>query len=392
MACRLLALLLVACFASLNGIGQGDGAFTNNPRYIAPKVNEVFNRREDSLKAQFEAKRLKWPVRELYIRSFKFDAQLEVWVREEAGEGFKFFKTYKICAPSGKLGPKRKEGDKQVPEGFYYINELNPRSNYHLSLGINYPNISDRIMGDSVKPGSAIYVHGDCVSVGCIAINDEQIEEVFMMVATAKANGQEFVPIHIFPARFNNTKAAESLNRIAKESNNYLPILKTMQSVFYYFEQNRTLPPVLVNRNGEYVTEDVVIPLNTQQASGQRIRLGRIKVKKFKPGEVATSVQKQPIFPGGAEAYNNFLKDVSQELTAYLDEQTKKAFIYLEYIVDADGTVTNVTVTRGGSDVINDILISRFEKMPKWTPAIKDEEETAFKMYQTIFVEQPAGK
>jgi murein L,D-transpeptidase YafK len=255
-----------------------------------------------------------------------------------------------------------------------------------LSLGINYPNISDRIMGDSAKPGSAIYIHGDCVSVGCIAINDEQIEEVFMMVSTARANGQEFVPIHIFPARFNNAKAVEPLSRIVKENASYVPILKTMQSVFYYFEQNRALPPVLVNRNGEYVTEDVVIPLSTQ-AAGQKIRIGRIKTKKFKPGEVASSVNKLPTYAGGTEAYNTFLKNLSAELTAYLDEQTKKAFIYLEFIIDADGTVTNVAITRGGNDEINDVLISRFEKMPKWTPAVKDDQETAFKMYQTIFVE-----
>ncbi len=388
MASRLLLLFFIGSCSTFFGYAQGDALYTNNPRYSSPKVNDLFNRREDSLRAQFEAKRLTWPVRELYLRSFKHDAQLEVWVREEAGGPYKFFKTYKVCAPSGKLGPKRKEGDKQVPEGFYYINELNPRSNYHLSLGINYPNISDRIMGDSARPGSAIYIHGDCVSVGCIAINNEQIEEVYMLVSAARASGQEFVPIHIFPARFNNQKAQEPLNRLAKETPGYIPMLKAMQSVFYYFEQQRTLPPVLVNRNGEYVTEDVVVPISTPSGQ-QKIRLGRIKTKKFKPGEVANSVQKLPMYPGGTEAYNAFLKDVSAELTAYLDENTRKAFIYVEFIVDADGSVTNVSVTRGGTDEINDILIGRFEKMPRWTPAVKDQQETAFKMYQTVFVELP---
>lgn len=395
MRLRPLAFFLLSCITSLAATAQGDGMLAGNPR-SNPKVMEVFTRGEDSLRVQFEAKRLKWPVREVYMRSFKLEAQLEIWVRDDQTEGFKFFKAYKICATPGKLGPKRKEGDKQVPEGFYYINELNPRSNYHLSLGINYPNISDRILGDSARPGNAIYIHGDCVSVGCIAINDQQIEEVFMMVSTAKANGQEFVPVHIFPARFNNSKAVEPLNKMMKENASYLPMVKTMQSVFYYFEQNRLLPAVLVNRSGEYVTEDVVIPVAPPQqvAAGQtpRIRIGRNKVKKFAPGEVATSVQKQPVFPGGADAYSNFLKDVTNELTAYLDDQTKKAFISLEFIVDADGVVTNVSVTRGGTDVINDLLINRFEKMPKWTPAIKDEKETAFKMFQTVFIELPGTK
>lgn len=396
MRLRPLAFILLSFIISLAATAQGDGLLASNGRFSNPKVMEVFNRGEDSLRAQFEAKRLKWPVHEVYLRSFKLEAQLEVWVRDDQGEGFKFFKSYKICATSGRLGPKKKEGDKQVPEGFYYINELNPRSNYHLSLGINYPNISDRILGDSARPGNAIYIHGDCVSVGCIAINDQQIEEVFMMVSIAKANGQEFVPIHIFPARFNNSQAIEPLNKMMKENAGYLPNVKTMQSVFYYFEQNRTLPAVLVNRSGEYITEDVAIPVTPpqQMVAGQapKIRIGRTRMKKFAPGEVATSVQKQPVYPGGVEAFNNFLKDVTNELTAYLDEQTKKAYISLEFIVDADGGVTNVTVTRGGNDVINDLLISRFEKMPKWTPAIKDEKETAFKMFQSIFVELPAAK
>lgn len=394
MRLRPLAFILFSCITSLLANAQGDGMLAGNPR-SNPKVMEVFTRGEDSLRAQFEAKRLKWPVREVYIRSFKLEAQLEVWVRDEVSEAFKFFKAYKICATPGKLGPKRREGDKQVPEGFYYINELNPRSNYHLSLGINYPNISDRILGDSARPGNDIYIHGDCVSVGCIAINNQQIEEVFMMVSMAKANGQEFVPIHIFPARFNNSKAIDPLNKMIKENTSYLPNVRTMQSVFYYFEQNRTLPAVLVNRSGEYVTEDVVIPVTPpQQTAGQmpKVRISRTKMKKFAAGEVATSVQKQPVFPGGAEAYSNFLKDVSNELTSYLDEQTKKAYISVEFIVDADGSVTNVSVTRGGTDVINDILISRFEKMPKWTPAIKDEKETAFKMFQSVFIELAGTK
>src|SRR6185436_20905744 len=100
--------------------------------------------------------------------------------------------TYKVCQQSGTTGPKRVEGDYQVPEGFYYINEFNPNSNYHLSLGLNYPNASDRLLSDSLRPGGNIYIHGNCVSTGCIPVNDEQIEEIYIITSSAKAQGQDF--------------------------------------------------------------------------------------------------------------------------------------------------------------------------------------------------------
>src|SRR6185437_11510512 len=96
--------------------------------------------RADSLQNEFKAKGLTWPARYMFIRSFKYDGQLEVWVKNDAKEKYKLFKTYKVCLQSGAMGPKRMQGDFQVPEGFYYINEFNPHSAYHLALGLNYPN------------------------------------------------------------------------------------------------------------------------------------------------------------------------------------------------------------------------------------------------------------
>jgi len=158
------------------------------------KIADVFSREEDSLKSEFKKKQIAWPPRALYIRNFKYDRIMEVWVKTEDKGSFKFLKSYKICMQSGTMGPKRVEGDYQVPEGFYYINEFNPNSNYHLSLGINYPNASDRILSDPGQPGSEIYIHGNCVSTGCIAITDVPIEELYIMSTYAKAYGQDFIP------------------------------------------------------------------------------------------------------------------------------------------------------------------------------------------------------
>ena len=140
----------------------------------------ILESKEDTLQKQFEAKGLQWPAKYVYIRSFKYDRQLEVWVKNTSKETYKLFKTYKVCMQSGTMGPNGWKGDYQVPEGFYYINEFNPNSNYHLALGLNYPNASDKILSDSFDPGNAIYIHGNCVSTVVLPLADDPIEEVYM--------------------------------------------------------------------------------------------------------------------------------------------------------------------------------------------------------------------
>jgi murein L,D-transpeptidase YafK len=185
--------------------GSTSFSFINYQKTFA-RPQEALKRKEDTLQKQFAAAGLTWPAKYIYIRSFKFDAQLEVWVKDEISQPFKLFKTYRVCALAGTLGPKRMEGDYQVPEGFYYINVFNPQSNYYLSLGLNYPNASDRILSDSLRPGSEIFIHGSCVTVGCIPITDQQIDELYILASYAKDQGQDFIPVHIFPVRFNKEK------------------------------------------------------------------------------------------------------------------------------------------------------------------------------------------
>jgi murein L,D-transpeptidase YafK len=217
------------------------------------KVPAMLSRMEDSLKKQFENQHLTWPPEALYIRSFKYDRQLEVWVKGNGNEPYKLFKTYKICMQSGTMGPKRMEGDYQVPEGFYQINEFNPNSNYHLSLGLNYPNASDKILSDPQRPGNSIYIHGNCVSTGCIAISDVPIEELYIIASSVKAGGQEFIPVHVFPVRYNVKKSMEFLNNTIKDNANLQQFNKNIKEVFDYFEAKKQLPIIMVNKKGEYV-------------------------------------------------------------------------------------------------------------------------------------------
>src|SRR6187397_1178839 len=150
------------------------------------RPSDALSKNEAALKKQFEDKKLVWPAKYVYIRSFKYDSQLEIWVKNDKKDPYRLFKTYKICALAGTLGPKRMQGDYQVPEGFYHVNEFNPNSIYHLSLGLNYPNMSDKMLSDSLQPGGDIYIHGSCVTTGCIPITNQQIEELYILAAYAR--------------------------------------------------------------------------------------------------------------------------------------------------------------------------------------------------------------
>ena len=240
----------VAMFATVSAYAQA--SFAGGPRTYTKNGN-LIDRVEDSLKRQFEEKNLNWPPQSLYIRSFKYDRQLEVWVRADNSDQYKLFKTYKVCMQSGTTGPKRVEGDYQVPEGFYYINEFNPNSKYHLALGLNYPFASDRILSDSIRPGGAIYIHGRCVSTGCIAINDAPIEELYTMASKVKVNGQDFIPVHVFPVKYNVKKSIEYLAESTLGNQTVQKFAVKLKEAFDYFEEKKQLPLILVNKAGEYV-------------------------------------------------------------------------------------------------------------------------------------------
>lgn len=186
---------------------------------------------------------------QLFIRAFKRERDLEVWVKQKGASSYTLLTTYPFCTSSGKLGPKRKEGDLQIPEGVYSINHFNPFSTFHLSLGINYPNASDRILSDKRSPGSAIYIHGNCVSIGCIPITDEKIKELYILAVEAKESGQTSIPVHIFPARL-DTGVVEELAEGAQENETFWRNLKT---IYDDFEGTKKLRTVKVNKSGAYV-------------------------------------------------------------------------------------------------------------------------------------------
>lgn len=143
----------------------------------------------------------------LFIRVVKDERVLEVWLKR--GNSFALFDAYPICYFSGALGPKLREGDGQAPEGFYEIGlkQLNPSSAYHLAFNLGYPNAYDRANG---RTGALLMVHGNCVSIGCYAMTDYGITEIYTLMEAALRAGQRSVSVHIFPFRMSDAAMEEA--------------------------------------------------------------------------------------------------------------------------------------------------------------------------------------
>jgi len=181
----------------------------------------------------------------VYIRIFKEEKELEVWVKKRSG--FILFKTYPICTyGGGTLGPKIRNGDGQAPTGFYYVkpNQLNPWSSYHLSFNIGYPNTYDRA---HERTGSAIMVHGDCVSIGCYAMTDDGIDEIYAIVDAALSNGQSFFRVHLFPFRMTNE------NMKNHNDSSWYSMWENLKVGYDFFEENNNNPPNVTVINNKYV-------------------------------------------------------------------------------------------------------------------------------------------
>ncbi len=188
---------------------------------------------------------------QIFIRVFKAERVLELWAKDANEEKYKLIEKFDFCSFSGELGPKRKQGDLQTPEGFYHIDRFNPWSSFHLSLGINYPNSSDRILGYKANLGGDIFIHGDCVTVGCIPLTDDKIELLYLLAVEARNNGQLKIPVHLFPFVMNDRN--KQVKYLANRTNaGLIEFWKNLEPGFRYFEENKVLPRVTVNSTGAY--------------------------------------------------------------------------------------------------------------------------------------------
>ncbi len=220
------------------------------------KVKRAYDQYYQRLKSEFQEVNVRFPADEIYIRAFKKNKIMEVWVKPQQQDTFLLYKSFRICGSSGVLGPKRREGDLQVPEGAYFIEEFNPKSNYFLSLLINYPNYSDLKNTSSADPGGDIYLHGSCSTVGCIPIDNEGIMELYLLCMIAKSNGQQSIPVHIFPFRFDEGGLL-FLGENLKDNQSKIKYWSELKELYDYFDHYRRLPVIMYDENGNYLVERI---------------------------------------------------------------------------------------------------------------------------------------
>jgi murein L,D-transpeptidase YafK len=254
MKSRLLRIILLvfAIFLTHHNVdAQNKEQSFRDYQFSNDRVRTAWREYEDTLQAFFTAKNLNWPPKDIFLRAFKSQNEMELWARNEKNEEYQKVKTYNICAISGKLGPKRQQGDKQIPEGYYFIDEYNANSEYYLSLLLNYPNYSDRMLG-STRTGGDIYIHGSCLTVGCLPMTDKRIKEIYTLCMSAKLNGQEYIPVHIYPTHMHsrgiNYLITNYPGNTAKQQ-----FWATLKKGYDYFEQYHKLLPVMYAPDGTYV-------------------------------------------------------------------------------------------------------------------------------------------
>lgn len=239
-------LLLLFSFTSDTGFKEEQLAYQ--------RVKAVFEDREIEVKTMLHKANLNAENFDLYIRAFKTEGTLEVWAKNKVEQVYRLVKTYPFCSNVGIVGPKRKQGDLQIPEGFYHLSKFNPESNYHLSLKVSYPNRSDSLLSKHADLGGQIFIHGGCLTVGCIPITDARIEELYIMAVLARNGGQIDIPIHIFPARLNYSNYKLLLEQ---NQDRELHVFWTnMRPVYQHFEQTGKIPAITINHQGRYLFPD----------------------------------------------------------------------------------------------------------------------------------------
>ncbi|MDR0682474.1 MAG: L,D-transpeptidase family protein [Dysgonamonadaceae bacterium] len=216
------------------------------------RVRTAIAEKEKAVKENLRKNRLTPDSVHILITVFKSEKQLEIYAKNKTDSTCSKIASYNICRSSGKLGPKRKEGDGQVPEGFYHIDRFNPFSNFYLSLGINYPNLSDRKKSHAEKLGGDIFIHGSCVTIGCLPMTDNVIKEIYLYAVLARNNGQSKIPVYIFPFRMTDVNF-NAYQQKYKANEELIAFWTNLKTGYDKFEKEKRTLNVSVNKNGDYV-------------------------------------------------------------------------------------------------------------------------------------------
>lgn len=243
--------IIILLFSLLiNGLIENSPSFKEKQMNFT-RVREAYAEKEKTVAKTLIANSLSRDSLQIYMRAFKTEKIIELWAKNISDKQFKLIKEFPICEISGDIGPKRRVGDLQVPEGFYHISDLNPFSKYHLSMQINYPNASDSIRGVKGRLGNLIFIHGACESSGCIAITDDKIKELYLYYVEACNSGQQKVDITIFPAKLNEKNYTKLISAYGK-SKDKASLWTDLKKSYDSFEQNKVPPAIKFLNDGSH--------------------------------------------------------------------------------------------------------------------------------------------
>ncbi|MBI5218670.1 MAG: L,D-transpeptidase family protein [Bacteroidia bacterium] len=249
---RTIILIFFFCTVWLTASAQSNN-FLNDQKKNK-RVREAYTSKEKFLKDTLSKCALTLDNIQIIITAFKEEKELDIWLKQGKDTSYKKIFTYGICDVSGNPGPKSELGDGQIPEGFYHIDRFNPTSDYYLSLGINYPNQADRLKNPNGNSGGDIFIHGNCVTIGCLPMTDDKIKEIYILALQARANGQNKIPVYIFPFRMTD----ENFKSFSKtySSNTSLPgFWKSLKTGYDIFLKNKRELVVSNDKKGRYVIE-----------------------------------------------------------------------------------------------------------------------------------------
>lgn len=196
---------------------------------------------------------LSYPPYAIYLRAFKSERELELWARPPDDARYRLVHIFHVLGSSGRLGPKRREGDRQVPEGLYFIDRFNPESRFHLSLGLDYPNASDRVRSDPVNPGSDIFIHGGRATIGCLPIGDDAVEVLYLIALHAE---NRVIPVHVFPSRRENGSWKPEVEHLASTTPALRSFWNELAPALDRFNIRHELPSFRVGPDGQYLVTE----------------------------------------------------------------------------------------------------------------------------------------
>lgn len=187
----------------------------------------------------------------LLIIAYKDNDLVDIYAKTVKLGTYKKIRSYDVCSRSGQLGPKRQQGDEQVPEGFYHIDRFNPSSSFYLSLGLNYPNLADKRKSKARDLGEDIFIHGSCVTIGCLPMTDNFIKEIYLLAVYARNNGQHKIPVYIFPFRMTDQNMITYKAKY-KENKELISFWDNLKIGYDKFVKDSKELNIKVTENGDY--------------------------------------------------------------------------------------------------------------------------------------------